>query len=91
MSGPYAASETSRLLGSQETLQSYNATDADSDGNSPPTPSEYTACSKISRVDLAWVLAGLWSAVFLGALDGEYRFPGYATSRVPIILLDTAF
>lgn len=25
---------------------------------------------KASRTDLAWVLAGLWSAVFLGALDG---------------------
>lgn len=70
MSGPYAASETSRLLDSQETLQSYNATDADSDASPPPSPGEYTACSKISRVDLAWVLAGLWSAVFLGALDG---------------------
>lgn len=26
--------------------------------------------NKVSRSDLAWILAGLWSAVFLGALDG---------------------
>ncbi|PCH41423.1 vacuolar amino acid permease [Wolfiporia cocos MD-104 SS10] len=26
--------------------------------------------NKVSGADLAWVLAGLWSAVFLGALDG---------------------
>jgi hypothetical protein len=26
----------------------------------------------ISRSDLIWVLAGLWSAVFLGALDGAF-------------------
>lgn len=71
---PYTASETSRLLDSQETLQSYNATDADSNTSIPPTQIEHTASSKISRADLAWVLAGLWSAVFLGALDGEYSF-----------------
>ncbi|KAI0092776.1 MFS general substrate transporter [Irpex rosettiformis] len=68
------ASETSRLLDSQKTLriQSYCvAVEADSDTTSaPPSPTEYTACSKPSRADLAWVLAGLWSAVFLGALDG---------------------
>jgi hypothetical protein len=26
---------------------------------------------RVSRMDLIWVLAGLWSAVFLGALDGK--------------------
>lgn len=25
----------------------------------------------ISHIDLIWVLTGLWSAVFLGALDGS--------------------
>ena len=34
-----------------------------------PTPPP----NKVSRSDLAWVLAGLWSAVFLGALDGWCR------------------
>ena len=28
---------------------------------------------RVSRIDLVWILAGLWSAVFLGALDGKYR------------------
>ncbi len=27
---------------------------------------------RVSRMDLFWILAGLWSAVFLGALDGKY-------------------
>jgi hypothetical protein len=26
---------------------------------------------RVSRMDLGWILAGLWSAVFLGALDGK--------------------
>lgn len=26
----------------------------------------------VSRLELAWILAGLWSAVFLGALDGKH-------------------
>ena len=27
--------------------------------------------NKVSKADLVWILLGLWSAVFLGALDGE--------------------
>nr|VWO96887.1 N/A [Ganoderma boninense] len=38
----------------------------DSDESQPQDP----CATKISRADLVWVLAGLWSAVFLGALDG---------------------
>ncbi|KAI0692642.1 hypothetical protein BC835DRAFT_1416396 [Cytidiella melzeri] len=67
-SSPYAASQTSPLLDSQETLHSYHATYDHS--SPPPTPTEYAPAHKISQTDLAWVLAGLWSAVFLGALDG---------------------
>ena len=26
---------------------------------------------RVSRMDLIWILAGLWSAIFLGALDGK--------------------
>ena len=26
---------------------------------------------RVSRMDLIWILAGLWGAVFLGALDGK--------------------
>jgi len=29
---------------------------------------------RVSRMDLVWILAGVWSAVFLGALDGKSRF-----------------
>ncbi len=29
------------------------------------------ALNKFSRADTIWILAGLWSAVFLGALDGS--------------------
>lgn len=61
-------SEECPLLQSQESLQSYDATD---DSTLPPSPADYTPLTKVSRTDLAWVLAGLWSAVFLGALDGE--------------------
>lgn len=32
---------------------------------------ELEAPARISRIDLIWVLTGLWSAVFLGALDGS--------------------
>ena len=37
--------------------------------NPVATPS---TLNKISRKDLIWVLFGLWSAVFLGALDGVF-------------------
>lgn len=40
------------------------------DDDLPPSPTDYAPVNKISRADLFWVLAGLWSAVFLGALDG---------------------
>jgi hypothetical protein len=33
----------------------------------PPDPEVF----RVSKMDLIWVLAGLWSAVFLGALDGK--------------------
>jgi len=35
---------------------------------------------RVSRMDLIWILAGLWSAVFLGALDGTI----VATLMTPI-------
>ena len=27
--------------------------------------------NRVSGIDLIWILTGLWSAVFLGALDGQ--------------------
>ncbi|OBZ77059.1 Multidrug resistance protein fnx1 [Grifola frondosa] len=51
---------------SSDSLDSYNSLD-DATASTPPVP---VSLNKISRADLMWVLAGLWSAVFLGALDG---------------------
>ncbi|KZT12978.1 vacuolar amino acid permease [Laetiporus sulphureus 93-53] len=57
-------SETRPLL-QQSTPESYRSAD-DLGAATPPSAS----LNKASGTDLAWVLAGLWSAVFLGALDG---------------------
>lgn len=44
--------------------------------DSPPSyntvtpPDAPIEVKKVSKVDLTWILAGLWSAIFLGALDG---------------------
>ena len=45
--------------------------DDDDDSDSILSSSNGPA-NKLSRADLVWVLAGLWSAVFLGALDGLF-------------------
>ncbi|CAL1702255.1 unnamed protein product [Somion occarium] len=60
-------SESSPLLGrSTDSLGSYSSVD-----DVDPTPvTPVTPLNKVSRTDLIWVLAGLYSAVFLGALDG---------------------
>jgi hypothetical protein len=60
-------SERSPLLSydSESTLSAYDSV--------PGTPPEDVVLNKVSRGDLIWILAGLWSAVFLGALDGKYR------------------
>lgn len=61
--------ESSPLLGrSTDSLGSYSS--VDDEDSSPPTP--VAPINKISPSDLAWVLAGLYSAVFLGALDGSH-------------------
>lgn len=66
-------SETSPLLRSPTaSLRSYDGEDE----TLPSSPVDYAPLNKVSRSDLIWVLAGLWSAVFLGALDGEqYQSP----------------
>ena len=44
-----------------------------SDGlTSPISDSPDPEVFRVSRIDLVWILAGLWSAVFLGALDGKH-------------------
>jgi hypothetical protein len=43
------------------------------DGLDPPSSdSPDSEVFRVSRMDLVWILAGLWSAVFLGALDGKH-------------------
>lgn len=53
----------------------------DSDLSQPQEP----CATKISRADLIWVLAGLWSAVFLGALDGAsaVAYPSHTPLHTP--------
>ncbi|KAH9853757.1 MFS general substrate transporter [Lenzites betulinus] len=61
--------ETRPLLHDQDSRPlSYRS--ATSTRTPSPEPAEPPSLNKISRTDLIWVLAGLWSAVFLGALDG---------------------
>ncbi|KAI0315395.1 vacuolar amino acid permease [Amylostereum chailletii] len=64
------SSETSPLLSEAQTVYTSEC----SPPEQPPEP------LKPTRADLIWVLAGLWSAVFLGALDGTI----VATLMTPI-------
>jgi hypothetical protein len=63
--------ETRSLL--EEAPPSYHSTD---DVSTPPSsPTEELVpplppANKVSNPDLAWMLAGLWSGVLLGAFDG---------------------
>lgn len=57
--------ETRPLLNGHS--QSYQSTPP---GDGEPSPAKKPS-NDVSKGDLAWVLAGLWSAVFLGALDGS--------------------
>lgn len=66
----HSPSEASPLLRSQQVPQSYDSLEDES--ALPPSPTDFAPPSKVSKADLAWVLAGLWSAVFLGALDGKH-------------------
>jgi hypothetical protein len=65
-------SETQPLLRDSDSSDAYHATvqGIPTDEGVPKK-----SLNEISRVDLVWVLAGLWSAVFLGALDGESYKP----------------
>ena len=65
----HSPSEASPLLRTHDVPQSYNA--LEDEPSLPLSPSEFAPSNKVSKTDLAWVLAGLWSAVFLGALDGR--------------------
>lgn len=65
--------ETRSLL--EEAPPSYHSTDDVS--NPPSSPTEelfppHPPVDKVSNTDLAWMLAGLWSGVLLGAFDGTH-------------------
>ncbi|OSX59201.1 hypothetical protein POSPLADRAFT_1075481 [Postia placenta MAD-698-R-SB12] len=67
MSTTHRDSSETRPLLQQDDVTSYHSVpgSGDSTPQEPPPP-----LNRVSGTDLAWVLAGLWSAVFLGALDG---------------------
>ncbi|KAH9963165.1 MFS general substrate transporter [Russula dissimulans] len=67
-------SESSPLLPSPRTHLADGGLDESSSAS--PDPGVF----RVSRTDLIWILAGLWSAVFLGALDGTI----VATLMTPI-------
>ncbi|KIJ70285.1 hypothetical protein HYDPIDRAFT_77195 [Hydnomerulius pinastri MD-312] len=60
--------ETQPLLRSNHQEPSYNS--VHTAGSS--TPEEPRPLNQVSRADFFWIVSGLWSAVFLGALDGTY-------------------
>jgi len=69
-----SSSETRPLLDEVQisyssTISSDTSTLAESEESLDPIP-----LNNFSRVDTCWILAGLWSAVFLGALDGELEY-----------------
>lgn len=65
-------SETRPLLGERPNNDNASYHSTSSGTITPTTSPESVPDNKISRIDLIWVLAGLWSAVFLGALDGMF-------------------
>ncbi|KAH9062096.1 MFS general substrate transporter [Lactarius vividus] len=67
-------SETSPLLSSPRDLRADDVPETPSPASPDPT------LIHVSRADLVWILVGLWSPVFLGALDGTI----VATLMTPI-------
>ncbi|KAH7918833.1 vacuolar amino acid permease [Leucogyrophana mollusca] len=66
MSPRSSPKETQPLLHDHEPEPSYDSVQT----AGPSTSDEPPALNQVSRTDLFWILSGLWSAVFLGALDG---------------------
>ncbi|KAI0036084.1 MFS general substrate transporter [Vararia minispora EC-137] len=75
---PSPSSEREPLLSSSS--QTHAVYSQSPRSTSPEDSSAINGPLKRSRADLIWVLAGLWSAVFLGALDGTI----VATLMTPI-------
>ncbi|KAI5120520.1 hypothetical protein M0805_000105 [Coniferiporia weirii] len=71
MSAPEEDNERTGLLQAQRPrAPSYVSSDHGSESDDQDGQSEPGSLNKVSRSDLVWILLGLWSAVFLGALDG---------------------
>lgn len=67
MSSSRSSKESRPLLHPPVRPPSYNSL------HSPPSPTEDAPpLNHVSRVDFFWIVSGLWSAVFLGALDGTF-------------------
>ncbi|KAG1874610.1 vacuolar amino acid permease [Suillus subalutaceus] len=66
MSSRSSSKESQPLLCHRDQESSYNSVQA-SESSLPIDP---PPLNQVSRVELFWILAGLWSAVFLGSLDG---------------------
>lgn len=68
------ASETSPLLPPGKTQVFHGSVDVSESETLAPSNSalapQPTNPDKFSRADLIWILTGLWSGVFLAALDG---------------------
>lgn len=61
--------EASPLI--EEAIPSYNSVDDASDALTPDERADgVTPVNNFSKIDLCWILAGLWSGVLLGAFDG---------------------
>ncbi|KAG9096756.1 hypothetical protein FS749_007798 [Ceratobasidium sp. UAMH 11750] len=69
MSKPNAAERQALLARSDDDRVVREYGTPSSSGTSTPSLTKPSAINNPSRTDLLWVLGGLWSAVFLGALD----------------------
>ncbi|KAG9103605.1 hypothetical protein FRC06_009615 [Ceratobasidium sp. 370] len=69
MSGLNAEERQALLAGNDDDRVVREYGTASSSGTSTPSLKKSSAINNPSRTDLLWILGGLWSAVFLGALD----------------------
>jgi len=65
-----SSSESQPLLNDSPPPYYHSVDDDDVAEPSSPIADQPPLLNNFSSVDVAWILAGLWSAVFLGALDG---------------------
>lgn len=71
--------ETRSLL--EDTPPSYHSTDDVSSSPVEDEPPPFPPVHVFSRADLAWMLAGLWAGVLLGAFDGMCPYRLDVTQR----------